>query len=167
MVLGCWVVVVRLICLGVFVSGAVLHVLQGTVLVICWLSLRLTGLVSLGLFCFHNHLWYANALCLSSPYLLIASSCSLEFVVPFGFVRSVLNPYFNAITMMHRINCLLANLVIFLLATLSLSIYSWKVGSGLNNYRVRLGALVNAPPIVTFAGSLLLAMFFNDSFNFG
>jgi len=28
---------------------------------------------------------YADAVCLSSPYLLINSSCSVEFVVPFGF----------------------------------------------------------------------------------
>jgi len=53
------------------------------------------------------------------------------------------------------------------LGDLSLSIYFWRVGSRLNDYRIKLGALVNALPIVTFAGSLLLAIFFNDSFDSG
>jgi len=53
------------------------------------------------------------------------------------------------------------------LGDLSLSIYFWRVGSRLNDYRIKLGALVNALPIVTFAGSLLLAIFLNDSFDSG
>jgi len=41
---------------------------------------------------------YADAVCLSKPYLLISSECSAEFVVPLGSASSTLNPCFSDIT---------------------------------------------------------------------
>ncbi len=74
----------------------------------------------------------------------------------------------RSLSMVHVMYALvIVGFSLLFLGDLSLSIYFWRVGSRLNDYRIKLGALVNALPIVTFAGSLLLAIFLNDSFNSG